>query len=325
MDQAIIMTNLKVVGQYEYKNQFKILPTPEDAPMPDAVFGWPYPCIIQYENDGDFDDIERYGHKVPGTFVKGRHSEKILSEILSILSLFSIYRFFQYHSEKSWFVTINNIVEKPNIQLHCGFANFSYDLNNNSKVMSYPQIKMITPEEYYKYDCTYNFNEPYVSFPDILPLLLDKYFELDNDTKLAYLTSSTLFNQGKEMLIKGYGSIAFAILVSSIENLVSYIHKDEKPESCPTCGNINYSVTRKFKDFMNKFAGNTPEFKKYAEQIYKQRSKILHSGSLFLGEVEPISLDETEDLQLSYESDDRRILLKICRMCLINWLLSQGS
>lgn len=70
MDQAIIMTNLKVVGQYEYKNQFKILPTPEDAPMPDAVFGWPYPCIIQYENDGDFDDIERYGHKVPGTFVK---------------------------------------------------------------------------------------------------------------------------------------------------------------------------------------------------------------------------------------------------------------
>ena len=174
MLRTIVMTERKVDAQFSYKNLFRIFPPPEDAQLSDTEFGWPYPCIIEFENDKDLNNIERFGKEIPPVFEEQNLSRTILSETLNLMSLFTIYRFFQYKGEHSWLCT------PKTFQLHYGFSDYVYSIDENYEPPSCPQIDMLEGEKYYKYDCLIDMNMRHMCFPDILPVLLDIYYKLDN-------------------------------------------------------------------------------------------------------------------------------------------------
>jgi hypothetical protein len=156
--------------------------------------------------------------------------------------------------------------------------------------------------------------------PENIDYLLAKYYSLDNQARLAFLSSCALLDQGISLWSR-HPSLSFAALVSAIETLISYEHRDKKLEKCKVCNQDRYRVTSKFRDFFMKYGSATPEFKKYAQTIYRYRCKVLHEGDLFLGEIKLRTFGSSE----GFDDDDlRRSLIRNCRICLINWLTHQA-
>ncbi len=180
-------------------------------------------------------------------------------------------------------------------------------------------IKQIDPNEYFnRYGRS---TDQEYDLPNNIGNLFDVYYSLEEEAKKSFLCSSSLFDQGVEMWSE-HPSLSFAAMVSSLETLVHFDNRKEKIERCKECGQGIYGVVKTFRDFFNKYGSPSPEFRKYALKVYKYRSKILHRGELFLGEVYPRrfgSFDGFEDDEL------RRSIIRTCRICLINWLLTNNN
>ena len=85
------------------------------------------------------------------------------------------------------------------------------------------------------------------------------------------------------------------------------------------CENYYWGVRAKFRKFLQDYGSNDPEFRKYANKIYDQRSSILHKGKLLLGDL--FKHGWSNDDEKAYENLEHRKLVVVTRICLINWLM----
>ena len=223
-----------------------------------------------------------------------------------------------YQNGQSWFIPIgkpdDEIGEVVWGQQTYYYKDFEEKINSFSDA-KLDQITTIDPNEYFNRDGRPT--DQKFDLPNNINALFEKYFSLDEKTKKAFLSSASLLSQGIKLWSE-HPSLSFASLVSSLETLMSFDHKGLKVETCKNCKQKSYSVTEKFRDFFGKYGSPTPEFRKYASKIYRYRSKILHSGELFLGEISPRRFGSDDGLN---DDDMRRNMIQICRICLTNWLL----
>ncbi|RZK45143.1 MAG: hypothetical protein EOO61_01100 [Hymenobacter sp.] len=159
-----------------------------------------------------------------------------------------------------------------------------------------------------------------ICLPECLPDVIKAYQNLNIDKKRLIDGVTQLICNGIEILGK-MKSLSFLSFVSAIETLAN-LEYPEKPNRCTACGQPQFKVSRKFRDFLLKYVSSEPKYKKLFDKIYSQRSSIAHTGALLLG-------DAYLDWGNFEDREARHILqlqtMQFARLSLVNWLLSQNT
>ncbi|WP_455917010.1 hypothetical protein [Pantoea agglomerans] len=145
-----------------------------------------------------------------------------------------------------------------------------------------------------------NAGPEFVSLQRQSEALLDSYFAMDMVCR-ERINASLFLHQKMRKLILTSASMGLVGLISSIENLVEFdgVRQGFQVKNCSTCGAPRYSVTRRFRDFMELYSEENfvrehnvcgyyhteEEFngvtaRKLIEDFYQQRSKISHAGKI---------------------------------------------
>lgn len=313
------MSGLPVTKSFRYGECFQICPPSKSAAMPPAIMN-DYPCILEFSFDAPTEKRPMHGGGfLPDWVVENDEAGKTAKELLLVLTVLTTNNFFQYSSRQAWFISFG---EKSNVKTSSrsewgqeGYICPEIDLDGDS--FSPPtdlNIPLVDTNLYFNRYGRYIEQE--LDFPENIFEMLDKYQLLEQDPKDSFLSACTLFSHGLRLWSE-HPSLSFTSMVSALETLIHHDNKNIKNEICKECGQERYRVVKKFRDFFLNYGSPTPEFKKYAIKIYKHRSKILHRGELFLGEVKPIgfgSLDGLDDVNM------RRNIISTCRICMVNWL-----
>lgn len=322
--KVLALSNIPVKGSFRYKDYFQVLPADADAPAPQAVMSH-HPFVIEFCFTVDETHREHPdGSSVPQWVINNDDAYKTLKEILLLLTAFSNDRVFTYSHNQSWFIPMGTKGEEPTEKkVQWGQEGYFYDkFNSDIEKLSETEIESVALIDANEFFNRYGRRtDQEFDLPQNIIELLDTFFSLGEDERHYFLSACTLFSQGITIWSE-HPSLSFAAFVSSIETLIAADYKDEKTERCSECGQERYRVINKFREFFGKYGSPTPEFRKYAVKVYKYRSKILHRGELFLGEVVPRRFGSME----GFEDDElRRSIIRTCRICFINWLHNQNK
>ncbi len=280
-ESVTIYSNKPLKSKFRYKDSFQIYPSKRKLKINGRII---YPIILQLSF---LKPIRYYRFST-------HNSDKltnILIEKLHLLSLFTQFYFF-------------------------GFSKRKHPIKKFSS-NEYPEIKrgMI---KWYQDKTLDDRNVPEIIVPDNIEDLFDKYEKLDKEKYNIFRKSLYLFYSGVEL--KGsFPSQSFISLVSALETLIDF----DNPFSgrCNSCGQPIYKVSKRFKDFILKYAYSgkeTKSNKKFITSLYNKRSEITHKGLLLVADLFWDNNQVFVDWKESFLHKD---LIGVTRHCLTNWLI----
>lgn len=324
-----------------FENKFQILPlNMEGKPQNPVARHFPFflEYTIEFQENEPEDEIELMAIR--------KNKEK---EILNLLSCLTNHRFFSYDpSQNAWGIkkytkSINEITE----------AEFQDFLNQEScfycAVYQYEGLKQelqiesfsdFNPKAIYSDNGTHKYyiDNPIdsfqheVSFPNTIYNALQNYYELSHKTREK--VNSCIYLACDGMDISAYKkSLSFLSYVSAIEGLVDLEIDDDEiqfdcyscksiktsPYTCPQCGRPIWGVKQKFVRFLSKFVASSETSQKTYKEIYNLRSKMTHTGKLFLSDYE-LLLHENNDKKDHNEWLMKLQTLQLFRISLDCWL-----
>lgn len=100
--------------------------------------------------------------------------------------------------------------------------------------------------------------------------------------------------------------------------MVNLEYRGTKTEICLTCNQPKFSVSKKYREFLLKYLGNSKNNKRKFNDYYSLRSKIVHTGQLL----------KTENLYSNLTKEEKHQefitiieILQISKLSIIQWLL----
>lgn len=318
----VALTDVPVVGCYRHNDSFQILPPPPHALRPPARLGY-YPVILELAvplvEQGQQTEL---GHEIDAQFVNIQIAQERLKHLLLLLTGITNHRFFVPSSKQGWFISLGVFGSEVHSFVP-QWGQEAYFLDEHEyKIDGFSPLPV---EQISQSDSSTYFNrygrptDQVLEFPDQISRLLNSADSLLPDAQRALLSACSLLDQGLA-LWHAHPSLSFASCVSALEALIAFDHREQATETCSTCGQDRYRVMKKFQEFFARYGSPSPEFRKCATKVYRYRSKILHRGELFLGEViQPKfgSFDGYDDRQL------HRNLIRTVRICIVNWVALQ--
>ena len=265
--QTICFTaDQRVAGSFGYKDMFRMLPVPNDAPQaPMALADHPFVLEFSYvaSQDSGVRDMRR--------------SEKITQIIrtLNVISrcrISSSPRYVQFF----WAQIPKESLGSRWLQAGYSLPNFSPQIDDFSPTTRVPGIQLQPVEEYSRAA----FVGDNFALPDSVGQYLDAVVSLDgkNATRFA-IASAWLYQAGE--LTRVSSSSALVALISAIEALL-----DKQSDTCATCGQPTYSVAKRFKSFLK---GHVPDVEEqYPTELrlmYKVRSRLVHGAELLMSDL----------------------------------------
>jgi hypothetical protein len=186
--------------------------------------------------------------------------------------------------------------------------------------LNIPPIKLIDYPDYY-------LNQPHldsdwtseITFPGILDYLFEVYYGLETgeqkiiNTAISYTVSAIeLSNYNK--------TLSLLASFTSLETMVNLEYQGMKAERCEQCGQQKFSISRKFREYLLKYLGDTEENKKKFNKYYNLRSKIVHTGQQLKGEI----LFAEVDKKVEHDELITRVeILQLGRLGIISWLINK--
>lgn len=318
--RQVVLTEKPIGGYYEFENRFRLVVADEAAPRPPQLLGH-HPAIIEYrldlqvENDRP-QETASDGSPIPEIFLKAGQRAAIVDEICVLLTCFTKSRFFSYRSDQAWFAA----TEAGKAVSRWGQTFYSYqgfDADVWSEALGQP-MPFVDATAYYR-EIGSPIGQP-LDLPSILDELFASYYSLDSDAAETYLAACKLFGLGHEAWSMSK-SLSYIALVSSLEALIHFEHKDEKIERCSICEQPKYAVGRKFREFLDSHV--THGFpKKEANRLYQIRCGIVHRGQLLLADN---LLSTLLDSETYLERQTHETVMKAAQVCLVTWLLRHSS
>lgn len=343
-------------GYYRYKDLFQILPLAtkneppqlmHDSPLtveicycPDI---WPHRDQLLWYRDlwererleyfRDHSSKKEVDHstewfKAYERLTKQLRWPAITNEVSTLLTLFTNHRFFTYGSEQYWFI-LDRTEEEPDSH-QWGQLGYLFDkFEEDGAELSDPagaKAEMIPMKEYYaRIRDEFALGEDnIILLPENIDVLFDLYFGLDPNTKTAFYTACSLYNQSLE-LRSTYASLSLVSTVMAIEGLVNCVKDKRQPcpecnaprsiETCPVCGLPRHRVRSRFKTFLLEFCSELP--KKFADALYDTRSKLAHGGLLRDDLYDSGFYGGHKDEEQRF----RRKSLVVIRIAILNWLM----
>lgn len=337
--QEIILCDVRVAGSFRYRDLFQLEPIYPDAPTIEWAIGH-YPCLLEYKYSVPDISETKLNPALPKLVIDpildNDHSRKIRKDLLLILSTLSKWRLFQYSTNplnQQWFVSIprNTDDHQADRTPFWGTGGYHYKGASVRMIDDFSPadstlIKLRDSREYYGTETPrqYVIGETPNEFelPDRIRQFLDSYLSCSDERKAAFRASSLLFDQGIQLFYEA-PSLAFAACVSSLETLVAFDYRNEQDLSCQECGQKVFHVRQKFLKFIKQYGDPSLEARKVADRVYERRSKILHTGQLFLSETTASGIED----EIDWLPDDqaRRDVIRFFRVCMVNWLTANPS
>ena len=303
---SFIFSNNSLEGTYSYSNMFTLRPAYEYEPKPPFLMA-KHPHVLEFYPkcfDEEYESKEWYDQQ--------KIENKIVFELINLLSTITNFRFYHLSNKGSWFLPYNH---NERISVWGQESYFPKKIGESKRVLK--KVDIIPYNEYYN-NYAQRLGTGSINVPDIIESILNKYFSFGSEEKEVFQRVCYLFSTALALKDQRVShTFSMTSLVSCIETLVAFQHRNEKVEKCLECGQLRFSVIRKFKDFMIKYGSKQAEFKKYVDKIYAFRSKALHEGEL-------MTTDKSGSLELM-DSVEIEHFIRTVRICVINWLIRQKS
>lgn len=327
--RTIVYTKCPLEGAFQYRDKFIIQPITR-ANRPHCPYAKHYPIYLDYcleaeEGLSEFVLIER----------DIDNSRKICS----ILTALSNFEFFTYYSSSFWGV------EAPSVsfdEMTQGDKEVANEAAKTSKWIlgigyTYPEIakdriiqSLSFPEgtaevemdanPYYFTDNPIQEEKEHISFHEKIAEALDTFYALDDRKRENVYSAIVLVADGIRLGLQ-YQSVGFVCFISSIETMMDLEFRGFKIMHCKECGQPVFSVSRKFLAYLSKYVSNTKKSTQKFKRLYTLRSKIAHSGKLFLSDREFSLLNrDTSDAEWFTYLETQQL----ARLSLFRWLLLNG-
>lgn len=328
--RTIFFTKVPLQGHYRYRDVFQIFPCDMEN-MPTYSGQKHYPNILEFViNEEDILERESPFGNLKDLYTHTATVYTKQARIYALLSTFTNNLFFSYtgtFNDGVWgFPILDTNTDEEINNASSKWCNIWYhfpDLPRQLKIEKFsepkldtikriPHIKFYTDEPNIDFDTKTD-----IIFPSTIDILFDSYFALDSITS-SLIDSATSYTVSAMELYNSRKTLALLASFTAMETMVNLEYKDVPIEKCKECGQLRFSVAKKFREFLLKYVGNTPENKKKYNLYYSTRSKIVHTGSQLKTEL--LFADVTEK-----EKDDewatRVEILQIGKLSIINWLL----
>ena len=344
--RKIVFANSNLKVSFRYDDKFQILPVNMGG-KPQNQCARHFPLYLEYTIDfpsGEPEDMFELG-------AIRINKEK---EILNLLSCLTNHRFFNYDSSMmGWGIIIPNKLlddmtdnektyfNNQESQLFMGgyiYRGLKEDLEIDkfSDAIGKIVYKEARMHEYYT-DNPVDDHQHEVSFPNTISSALYFYYNLSQ--KIRDKVNSCIYLACDGMDISSQKrSLSFLSYVSAIEGLVGLEIDDDEiqfecencksikssPYTCPHCGRPIWGIKQKFINFLSKFVAGSEKSQKIYRDIYNLRSKMTHTGKLFLSDYE-LSFSEKRNKK---DGDDwlmRLKTLQLFRISLDCWLRYAGK
>ncbi|MBO6524249.1 MAG: hypothetical protein JJ971_10520 [Balneolaceae bacterium] len=327
--RAIFFTKAPLGGYYKYKDYFQIFPCDlENRPVTEAQRH--FPNILEFWTSKDekikspieFEGLEELFDLTARTLTKQ-------DNILALLTAFTNNIFFRYTDlGGNWGIPL--LKDNPGKEANTWSSKWCYnmyhfpDLPRQMKITQFSEqkiksIKRVNHQLFYTYKPNLDSDiESDILFPETIDLLFDSYYSIEQeaasyiDVACSYIVSAIELHYSKKTL-------SLLSSFTAMETMVNLEYKDDKPEQCDTCGQLKFSVSRKFREYLLKYIGDSQGNKKKFNNYYSIRSKIVHTGKQL--KTEKLFADVPED-EKQTELVTRIEILQISKMAIANWLLT---
>lgn len=326
--KSIIFTKVPLTKHFRFLDVFQIYPANlENLPASDMQRH--FPAIIEYwTTEEENVNVPSMFEEVKNLFtVTGRMMNK-LDLLLSLLTTFSNNLFFRYtDSAGTWALPMlkDNPGEEAN-EWSSKWSLYLYyvpGLNEQLKITKFSDqfvadITLIKHFPYYMDDPNLDLDfKKEVQFPTTIYMDFDSYFKQSPEiqeilkTAISYAVSAAEMRLSKKTL-----SIIAAF--TAVETMVNLEFKDMEVANCETCGQPQFKVSKKYRDYLLKYIGHTASNKKKFNSYYSLRSKIVHTGQRFKTES---LFGEVTDKEKDEEFLNHLEILQMCKLAVVQWLL----
>ena len=330
--RAIFFTKAPLGGHYRYKDLFQIFPCDMEN-MPISKAQKHHPNILEYWTIDDeiikspieFEGLQDIFDKTATQLTKQ-------DRILTLLSTFTNNLFFRYTDlSGTWGMPL--LTDDPGEEANtwsskwCLKMYHSPDLPRQFKIDKFSDqkihdIERIPHRMFYTYEPDLDSDsQKVITFPITIDHLFNAYYSLEPtiasyiDTACSYIVSAIELHNTRKTL-------SLLSSFTSMETMVNLEYKNVEGEKCESCGQLKYGVSRKFREYLLKYIGDSPNNKKKFNNYYSIRSRIVHTGRQLKTEL--LFADVPEDDRQS-ELITRVGILQFGKLSITNWLLANGD
>lgn len=326
--RQIIFTKIPLEGHYKYKDIFQVFPADFEN-LPKSSHQSHYPNVLEFwTSDEEKINVPIESEALQETFSETATLLVKQDKILSLLSTFTNNLFFRYTDMTgSWGVPI--LTDDPGQEanswsakwcipwFHFKYRESEYQTGNFTELES-KEIKKIEHKDYFMHYPNMDFdNGKTIEFPITIDELFDQYFALDNES-LYYIDTASSYTVSAMELKSNKKTLSLLASFTAMETMVNLEFKDVAKEKCDKCGQLKFSVAKKFREYLLKYIGDSPQNKKKFNDYYSLRSKIVHAGQQLKTELLYNEVPKDERI---VEHLTRLEILQMGKLAIINWLL----
>ncbi len=325
--RAIFFTKVPLGGCYKYKDIFQIFPCDIEN-MPSSEMQKHFPNILEFwTTDEDVIELQCEFPELKDLYNFTATITTKIDRILALLSTFTNNLFFRYSGfDGAWGIPIlKNGIDEDNdsfskwcMKMYY-FPDLPKQLNINTfSLPNLSEIIKVPHNEFYTYDSNLDFDsKKEIVLPLTIDELFDSYFALKKPTS-AFIDTATSYTVSAIELKKSKKTLSLLASFTAMETMVNLEYKDVIPEKCDKCSQLQFRVSKKFRDYLLKYIGNSEINKKKFNSYYSLRSKIIHTGSQLKTEL--LFADVTKEEENS-ELLTRIEILQLGKLAIVNWLL----
>lgn len=307
----ILFSSKPVKGSFRITDgQLQIIPAPDHAPHPPMMIA-DHPFILEFpikcSSDGFVTNNRAMRRALELTWTLNALLRSAISRIGPRV-------------RHLWGLALSDQIEVPT-QQNVKWVQEYYAIDNlpiQYADFSAPrpeQIRVIPHDEYY--------GSPFILsddlvLPDSISQMIEKADRLDLDERRRFIRA-VRWMYAAYPLHSHLISSCFVALVSAIEALMP---DPDRQDPCPTCQkDRSPGPTRRFQDFVERYAPSPDPEEKNRKRLYKIRSALAHGRDLLRFDSAPWDWSLNTTSATEREALDQ--LFRIVRAVIVNWLLSE--
>lgn len=321
ISQIVAFSSERVEGYFRYKDLFQIIPVPDTAPKPEVLVA-DHPFLLQFSYTS-----------CPDIAIDSTRWSKKSTVYIRLLNLFSNVPFTlgSRYIRFSWTLDTKDPNNPTSEWRQEGYVyrGLSGKMDKYTSIEKLQPIKQIPYQKYYS-ELPAISSRP-LKFPDNLENSFDLAFGLNEQDWKRFFMACSWYYQA-QAIWRESNSSSFVALVSAIECLIDKPERcldcgqtiTEGIEKCDHCGQPRYRVTKKFREFLEKYVPFLEErFSKERKLLYEVRSKLSHGLNLLVRDLEPWYI--IMDVRAEEQDTLQRNLYFITRTAIYNWLWNRGK
>lgn len=326
----LFFTKTRLLGQIKINNLFQIYPLILND-MPSSTLQNHFPNIMEFTYNNDDKIIVEHRFPELKEIIDSIASSTVKFDLLLLLlTTGTNHLFFKLESiEGNWGIPITseNYKDYENAEsIWCLPLYFTKELTLGEITDFTPITFDNVNLEYYDIYFFGNINPDVdknkpLTIPNILHQFIRSYFKLSNDVKEKVRNAMYCLKSGIE-LQSSRKSIALLSIFTALETMVDIENSEFVPETCESCGQQKFAISKKFKKFLSKYVSTNPDYNSKYNKLYSLRSKIVHTGDLLKSEhlFNEATLKKIDDEALTIQE-----LIQICRFSIVRWVIHNSK